>query len=405
MIFSPLKHRSRIMLFASMALSVGVALVTMAAAQLSTSANPTRAASQKALMSTAPSRRPGTVSRQVPMNQSGQSNGNDIADTLQTAIPLKIALTPSETPLKLGSDSNIAADIQNVSNLTVMVDPTSIQLMTHAILSNTDSLCVLPVAATTNTTLAYMGYVYLRPQDHYDVIFNLSQKPYSSQQIETLETDMAKSTSTATGQPVLQSGSPALQPSQYAHDLQAFYQQACAPGPLGVFKRAIDFTPGNYDYFVSGKFVLCASDLYQQNPCQYPWRSFGQSATFQVGMDQTLIIIFAVVGGWLAYFVVTVRGADGPIADFFTLVTSESGFQGVGKAITRDGLILIFKIIRDMFGVAVLSAAFTIVSSRLSDSQFPIKVSVLDGWGAMTVGFLSYFVGSKLIDSLRNLVK
>jgi hypothetical protein len=55
--------------------------------------------------------------------------------------------------------------------------------------------------------------------------------------------------------------------------------------------------------------------------------------------------------------------------------------------------------------IAILSAAFTIVSSRLSDSQFPIKVSVLDGWGAITIGFLSCFVGNKFIDSLRGLLK
>jgi hypothetical protein len=137
----------------------------------------------------------------------------------------------------------------------------------------------------------------------------------------------------------------------------------------------------------------------------YPLRSFGQSATFQVGIDQTLIIIFAVVGGLLAYLVVTVRSADGPIGDFFSLVTSDEGLKGMGKALSREGLILLFMILRDALGVAILSAAFTIVSSRLSDTQFPIKISVLDVWGAMTIGFLSYFVGNKFIDSLRNLVK
>jgi hypothetical protein len=74
-----------------------------------------------------------------------------------------------------------------------------------------------------------------------------------------------------------------------------------------------------------------------------------------------------------------------------------SGFTGLAKALSREGVVLMFKIVRDVLGVAILSAAFMIVSSRLSDSQFPIKVSVLDGWGAITIGFQSYFAGKKFI--------
>jgi hypothetical protein len=82
-----------------------------------------------------------------------------------------------------------------------------------------------------------------------------------------------------------------------------------------------------------------------------------------------------------------------------------SGFTGLAKALSREGVMLMFKIVSDVWGVAILSAAFTIVSSRLSDSPFPIKVSVLDGWGAIMIGFLSYFTGNKFIEALRRLVK
>ena len=95
----------------------------------------------------------------------------------------------------------------------------------------------------------------------------------------------------------------------------------------------------------------------------------------------------------------------GSVNQFFTLLTARKTEDAAVGIWTRSGVILAAKLIRDVLGVAILSSAFTIVSSRLSDSQFPIKVSVLDGWGAITIGFLSYFVGNKFIDSLRNLVK
>jgi hypothetical protein len=107
---------------------------------------------------------PSKTTPQQPGDQSPQTlpPAPESADTsLLTAVPLKITLTPSENPIKLGSTSNIAADILNVSDRPVAVDTSTIQLMTHAILSQTDTLCVLPLPPTTNTTL--MGAIILQP--------------------------------------------------------------------------------------------------------------------------------------------------------------------------------------------------------------------------------------------------
>jgi hypothetical protein len=364
-----------------------------------------------------PNVKPGATAPKVPpQNPSPESNtttppgqlatATSPAATVQTENFLKISLIPSEIPLKLGSNSNIAAEIQNVSNRPVIIETRSLQLLTHAIVTPSDSLCVMPLAGTSNSTIMLQPTLILLPQDHLTVFFNLSQQAFTAEQQDKLNAELQKEGSNP--QPAASSSGTSVVSAPmtpYQRDLQAAYAKSCNPGTLGSIKRAFDFTPGNYEYFVSGRFAVCDMNALGPLCYYYPSRSFGQSATFQVGIDQTLIIIFAVVGGLLAYLVVTVRSADGPIGDFFSLVTSDKGLTGMGKALSREGLILLFMILRDALGVAILSAAFTIVASRLSDTQFPIKISVLDVWGAMTIGFLSYFVGNKFIDSLRDLVK
>lgn len=341
-----------------------------------------------------------TQDHAVPSNPEQLGADQSSPDTAEPGIlnvsPLKITLTPSETPLKIGSTSNIAADIQNVSTKPIELDTNAIQLMVHAILSQTDSLCVLPLAPTTNTYL--MGILVLQPQDHLSVLFNLSQKPFTYTEAEAGAIDQALQKAGAAART---SGTPGQ--VTYQRIYQQAYLRSCNPNFFGPLERAIDFTPGNYEYFLTGKFSEC--DPANLALCPYPTRSFAQSEKFQVGIDQVQIIIFAVIGGLLAYLVVAVRGDDGAINKFFGLVTAKSGDGGFTSIFTRDGIVLGGKLLRDVIGVAILSSAFTIVSSRLSDSQFPIKVSVLDGWGAITIGFLSYFVGNKFIDSLRNMVR
>ncbi|HEY1902660.1 MAG TPA: hypothetical protein VGG56_09535 [Terracidiphilus sp.] len=331
--------------------------------------------------------------------QGSQSSSANVV----TSSPLKITLTPSELPLKLGSNSNIAADIQNISNQPVEIETTSIQLMAHSILTPSGSLCSIPLPATANSQIMQDRYLVLEPQDHFSVFFNLSQRSMTDQQRAKLLADSQAQPAAAPIQVGGQSA-PSTQLTRYQQDLQDDYLQSCQTTVAGRIKRAIDFTPGNYDYYVSGRFSVCHM-VGEQISCYDPTRPFGQNATFQVGIDQSLIIIFSIVGGMLAYLVVTVRSADGPINDFFTLLASESGFRGIGHAFSKDGVVLLLKILRDSIGVAILSSAFTVVTSRLSDSQFPVKVSVLDVWGAITIGFLSYFAGNKFIDSLRNTIK
>jgi hypothetical protein len=48
----------------------------------------------------------------------------------------------------------------------------------------------------------------------------------------------------------------------------------------------------------------------------------------------------------------------------------------------------------------LLSAIVTILLSRLSDTQFLIKVSVADFWGAIVTGLVAQYLGSKWLERL-----
>ena len=379
-------------------------LLVSAQPSSSTSAQASSDAAHPAVSKAAPGSK--TQPNATPPGTSTDTPNADDTGAL-TASPLKITLTPSESPLKLGSTSNIAADIQNVSNVPVELDTSEVQLMVHAILSHTDTLCVTPLRPVTNTNL--LGLLVLQPQDHVSVLFNLSQEAFNYTADEKTAVEQAQKQMLDAGNknnPIAQSQLAIRAPQiEYRQKYQDAYSRSCAPNMFGPLRRAIDFTPGSYNYFVTGKFSVC--DPTAANPCPAPSRSFSESAIFQVGIDQVQIILFAIVGGLLAYLVVTARGDGGSINELMTHLRASSATDAGEAAAATTGrlLLLLTKVVRDVIGVAILSAAFTIVSSRLSDSQFPIKISVLDAWGAMTIGFLSYFVGNKFIDSLRNLVK
>jgi hypothetical protein len=144
-------------------------------------------------------------------------------------------------------------------------------------------------------------------------------------------------------------------------------------------------------------------------------------------MGQTSIVLFSMVGGLLAFLLVTVNAnsnatrlqnppasnstttnqtsaassSNTSLNDFIAVV-SEKKAEGFWKTFfSSEGILAFGKVIVSAFGAAILAAAFTVVSSRLSDTHFPINITVQDAWGAITVGFISYFIGGKFIQWLQ----
>ena len=107
--------------------------------------------------------------------------------------------------------------------------------------------------------------------------------------------------------------------------------------------------------------------------------------------------------GWRAYTTSFNRLMNAMAAKFSRLSARGGGWRGfLDTLVSWEGFHVAWQFALRMIGVAILSAAFTIVSSRLSDTQLPVKITILDAWGAMTIGFVSYFIGQKFILTLTN---
>ncbi len=311
-----------------------------------------------------------------------------------TAVPLKITLTPSETPLKIGSTSNMAATIQNISYVPVTIYTSTLLLTTPAIVGGKASKCVVDIPqANLNSSLT--PTVTLQPQDSVTALFNLSQPPRYARPVRS-----------------------AYETTEQFEQAQSSYMsfmRSCQMGWGGPVERMLDFSPGNYDYYLQGSFTLCTdSSKREENPaCSQPVRNFSASASFRVGIDQTSIVIFSVLGGWLALLYVIFSKASQPgsiLHDFnaalINVAPEEKSKNPLGrfmqKMMTSEGMRAVCRFLIRLIATAILSAAFTVISSRISNPSLPISISVMDAWGAMTMGFLSYFIGAKFISSLTN---
>lgn len=139
------------------------------------------------------------------------------------------------------------------------------------------------------------------------------------------------------------------------------------------------FVPGEYPFVLDAKIYLAPD---QQEETVY--HTITERTVLRVSITQLTAMLAAMIGAIIAYVVTALR-PDKEIGKF-----RESGSK------LRATLV----ISRNLFSAALMGATITIVASRLADTQFPVKVSVNDFWGAVTIGFVSYFVGNKFIDKL-----
>jgi hypothetical protein len=59
--------------------------------------------------------------------------------------------------------------------------------------------------------------------------------------------------------------------------------------------------------------------------------------------------------------------------------------------------------VKELAGVAgaiLLSTMATILPSRISETQFLIKVTITDVWGAIAIGFVANYIGAKVLDKI-----
>ena len=176
-----------------------------------------------------------------------------------------------------------------------------------------------------------------------------------------------------------------IQPNEH---YKVFWDLTGRGKPIGTcpgrwrLRDYLGFVPGDYAFTVEG--IVYLPTAAGENPTAH---TYTETTTLKVGISQISTAIAAFLGALLAYLVVALQpGRD------FDRWRPELPVAGRLKIV---GIL-----IRNAFSAGLLGAAVTIVASRLSDTQFPVKVSVNDFWGALTIGFIAYFIGNRFITTL-----
>jgi hypothetical protein len=56
-----------------------------------------------------------------------------------------------------------------------------------------------------------------------------------------------------------------------------------------------------------------------------------------------------------------------------------------------------------ILGAALLSIIVTILLARLSETQFLIRITVADFWGAVAIGFVANYAGAEVLNKIIKL--
>lgn len=145
--------------------------------------------------------------------------------------------------------------------------------------------------------------------------------------------------------------------------------------------KFIFFAPGDYKVTVSSIYWV-----HPEKPGSQNYHHAVQSKMFHASAPQSVILFGAALGGLFAYFI-------HPQARRRLIDSAPSG----GRAFVYEATRRIFQEIGGAFAAILLSTIVTILLSRISDTQFFIRVSVSDLWGAITIGFVANYAGSTIL--------
>ena len=283
-----------------------------------------------------------------------------------TSHYLQIAINPSTSHIIEGAVYGLDADIQNISSLPVAIDFNQIQLAVQPELAPPSISCTWFYDAVVNSKVP--SPLVMQPGDHFVVFFDTGSVAASGTVKEFSE---------------------------------------CQATSWGRLRRQLDFVPGNYSFVMTGTFDTLQTPIANSTPnsatkaqtgasagsTNSDKHYFTETAILPVAIDQSQIILYAGIGGLLAFLVMSFRSAG---------TLWEYAAQGKKGGPTDTRLKRALFILRSASAAILVSVTVTVIASRLSTTSFPVKVSVEDFWGALTVGFVSYFVGGKFIDKLSD---
>lgn len=142
------------------------------------------------------------------------------------------------------------------------------------------------------------------------------------------------------------------------------------------------FVPGNYQ-------VTVIADYWVKDDCSdipdigVPNVAF-ESKIVDVAAPQSVILVGAAIGGLISYVILP---------------------QARRRQRNLTGLARYAAIGTGAFGAMLLSTIITILLARISESQFLIRVTVTDVWGAIAIGFISNYFGVEILNKIIGATK
>src|SRR5579863_3315150 len=161
-----------------------------------------------------------------------------------------------------------------------------------------------------------------------------------------------------------------------------------------ILKHACPYTPSfvlntlhivttefNFIFFNPGDYKISIIAQYWTSPGFKPneYHTATQATTVRVAAPQSVILFGAALGGLIGFFI-------------FPLLYAKRRPPRTGK--TRA------KTFAGLLGAMLLSMIVTILLARISETQFLIRVTVADFWGAIAVGFVANYIGVKIFEKI-----
>ena len=159
------------------------------------------------------------------------------------------------------------------------------------------------------------------------------------------------------------------------------------------------FSPGSYKLTVQVQYWTSPTVKGKEQPYRChggnptdpnklnDYRAVAQTVTLPVAAPQSVTLFGAAIGGLIGYWILP--------AGRRRLMTGIATTSRTAHWILQGGRVLLGSL-----GAVVLAMIVTILLSRIADTQFFIRVTVADLWGAIAVGFIASYIGAKVLDSI-----
>ena len=257
---------------------------------------------------------------------------------------ISIMIQGSQSEPTVGSGLGVAAEISNISDSTVSLDGATITL-------------TLPpeLLGPFTVTLAYDAFL---PTEW-----------------ETIEANQPSSITLQPGDTYKVFWSPGR--GEYSIDSTTLFG-----GIIKTIKselKFIFFTPGEYTLTVDAKYWI-------ENQPDY--HTITVSSPLRFAAPQSVILFGAALGGLIAFYIFPHSRRRLIIGD----KARESTFWAIAARVGKE--------IAGIVGAILLSAIVTILLARISETQFLIKVSIADFWGAIAIGFVANYLGARGLEKL-----